>query len=587
MRFLPKFSKIPASAPFWLRIFVVGFLIAGIVLIFGTNHFLTQRFTETTRSEGQLTAALYSGNLVSRLERQSLVPLLLARDSVLISDLQSKDYTRTSQRLIELSNEIRAASIDLLDIEGTVVAASERRGLGSNLANQEYFVSALRETGTVFTTTGLADSDAKPGFQYARKVTSNGITLGIVVVHIDLLPLEESWRRRSDKIAVTNSEDIVVLATNPFWRQKSLTSLVGGVSDANALDKITQTERSTAEANPDVMLDGKLHFRSEAKPVFRGWRLTYFSNFDGVRSRVYAYIALEIMVLALLLAGLLYALNKRLQRKARQITQESLQLRQLNTRLSVEIDERRRVERDLQSAEQSLEQASKLAALGQMSAAISHELNQPLAAMKTYLAGARLLLKRDRKDEALSSFHRIDDLIERMGSITRQLKSFARKGSDNPTPVDMRDAVDGSLAMMSPQLRDSRIEIRKVLPVQHVMVSADPVRLDQVIVNLLRNAFDAVENEPDPMIEIMVTEGSQATLTVRDNGTGIESPESLFEPFYTTKAPGVGVGLGLAISAGIAAELGGHLSARNAPTKGAIFELELPCVETQINQAAE
>ena len=583
----PKLTGFTAAAPFWLRLFVIAFLIAAIVLIVTTNHFLTRRFTETTRSEGQLTAALYSGNLVSRLERQSLVPLLLARDSVLISALQSNDYTRTSQRLIELSGEIRAASIDLLDIDGTVVAASERRALGSNLSTETYFISALRDTGTVFTTTGLEDSEARPRFQYARKVTFDGQTIGIVVVHVDLLPLEESWRRRQDKIAVTNSEDIVVLATNPFWRQKTLTSLIGAGGADTTLPAGPQAERSTPEDQPDVILDRERHFRSEAKTGFRGWRLTYLSNSDDVRSRVYGYIALEIMILALLLAAALYYLNKRLQRQSQMIAKESDQLRQLNTRLSQEIEERRRIQQDLNVAEQSLEQASKLAALGQMSAAISHELNQPLAAMRTYLAGARLLLKRNRSDEALSSFHRIDDLIERMGSITRQLKSFARKGTDNPIPVDMRDAVDGSLAMMSPQLRDSHIEVRKILPPNPVMVSADPVRLDQIIVNLLRNALDAVEDEPEPMLEILVTEGSRVSLTVRDNGTGIESPESLFEPFYTTKQPGEGVGLGLAISAGIAGELGGHLSARNATPNGAIFELQLPRVNATAKQAAE
>lgn len=585
----PKISDLTNLAPLWVRLTVIGFVIAALVLVVSTHQLLTRRFTELTRSESQLTAALYSGNLVSRLERQSLVPLLLSRDPVLISALQSRDYQSTSQRLIAFSAEIGAASIDLLDLDGVVVAASERRALGANLSEQPYFVAALRDNGTVFTVTGLAEGENRPGFQYARKVIASGDSkaVGVVVVHVDLLALEALWRWRNDKVVVANSEDKVILASNPFWRRRALPEVLNKVYEPSILGKTWNLLTGEKDIEPDVKLDGQLHLRTETKTGFRGWRLTYLADTGDVRSKVYGYIALEVLVLALILLGLLYLVNKRLQRKSLEIVQESDRLRELNTRLSQEIEDRRRIQRDLKSAEQSLEQASKLAALGEMSAAISHELNQPLAAMRTYLAGARLLLTRKRPDEALTSFHRIEDLLDRMGSITRQLKSFARKGTDDLIPVDMRDAVEGSLAMMTPQLRDSDVDMRKILPPGPVMVEADPVRLDQIIVNLLRNALDAVEHEPAPAIEILVTQGSQVSLTVRDNGIGIEDADSLFEPFYTTKPPGEGVGLGLAISAGIAKELGGHLTARHADPKGAVFELQLPTYEGQADQAAE
>ena len=220
-----------------------------------------------------------------------------------------------------------------------------------------------------------------------------------------------------------------------------------------------------------------------------------------------------------------------------------------------------------------------------MSAAVSHELNQPLAAMKTYLAGARLLLRRNRPDEALSAFHRIDDLIERMGAITRQLKSFARKGQEQLSPVDMSEALASSLAMMEPQLKSRRVKITKILPDGPVRVMGDRMRIEQVLVNLLRNALDATKSVDDPQVEIILAAGETATLTVRDNGTGIEELDALFEPFYTTKLPGDGVGLGLAISSGIVSELGGRLTARNGEDGGAVFEMQLPvlnrCVEAE------
>ncbi len=167
-----------------------------------------------------------------------------------------------------------------------------------------------------------------------------------------------------------------------------------------------------------------------------------------------------------------------------------------------------------------------------------------------------MLVRRNRTDEALSSFGRIDDLIERMGAITRQLKSYARKGQESFSPFDMRDAVASSLSMMEPQLRQRQVHINRILPDAPVRVMGDRMRVEQVLVNLLRNALDATKSERNPQVEIMLSAGETATLTVRDNGPGIEDLDALFEPFYTTKQPGDGVGLGLAISSGIVTELG-------------------------------
>jgi two-component system C4-dicarboxylate transport sensor histidine kinase DctB len=220
-----------------------------------------------------------------------------------------------------------------------------------------------------------------------------------------------------------------------------------------------------------------------------------------------------------------------------------------------------------------------------MSAAVSHELNQPLAAMKTYLAGARLLLQRKRPDEALASFQRVDDLIERMSAITRQLKSYARKGGEAVEPVDMRACISAALAMMEPQLKSRVVRITRTLPRQPVMVMADRLRLEQVIINLLRNALDATRDRTDPQIDIILTEGATARLLVRDNGSGIADLENLFEPFYTTKKPGEGVGLGLAISSGIINDLGGRLTARNGESGGAVFEVQLPLAGQDLRAA--
>uniref|UniRef100_UPI002592C1C4 sensor histidine kinase n=1 Tax=uncultured Sulfitobacter sp. TaxID=191468 RepID=UPI002592C1C4 len=290
----------------------------------------------------------------------------------------------------------------------------------------------------------------------------------------------------------------------------------------------------------------------------------------------------------ILLALAFYFLSRRTAGRLAIFQRESAKLRALNLALQREIAERKRVQQTLAVAEQTLEQSSKLAALGEMSAAVSHELNQPLAAMKTYLAGARLLMQRNRLEEALASFGRIDDLIERMGAITRQLKSYARKGQQQFSPFDMGEALASALSMMEPQLRQRQVQINRILPAEPVQVMGDRMRIEQVLVNLLRNALDATKSERNPTVEIILSAGETATLTVRDNGPGIEDLDSLFEPFYTTKQPGDGVGLGLAISSGIVSDLGGRLTARNGQHGGAVFEMQLPIMDsTEKTQAAE
>ena len=211
-----------------------------------------------------------------------------------------------------------------------------------------------------------------------------------------------------------------------------------------------------------------------------------------------------------------------------------------------------------------------------MSAAVSHELNQPLAAMKTYLAGASLLLKRKRPEEALAALGRIDGLIERMGAITKQLKSYARKDGDKLQPVDMVEALGSALAIMEPQLSHSKVALAKILPKESAVVMADRLRIEQVLINLLRNAIDAVKASENPEIVVSITSSDDIVLTLRDNGIGLSDLDTLFEPFHTTKPAGDGVGLGLAISSGILSELDGRLTARNAAAGGAVFEITMP-----------
>lgn len=566
----------------------LGFLAVAalaVAVVWITNDLLTERYTVSTRNRAEVRQALYSGNLLSELRRNSTVPLLLSRDPALIDALNADDYLNSSRRLISLSREIDAAAMLLLDDSGRVVAATDRNRLGENHRNEPYMVDALRSNGTVFTIFQMQEGRFK--FSYSRRIQSSGTLLGAIVVEVDLGQFERSWSGISDAVLVSDSEGTIILATEPSWRGLTEQEALAILPAPSAIRSALRATVDWTTLPTGGLFRGDELLRLESRIPFHGWRMTSFTTYASVRQRVNGVLAIEIMGFAILLAGLFYLSTRRALARSLVFQKESAELRELNQALQREIAERERVEKNLQVAEQTLAQSSKLAAMGEMSASVSHELNQPLAAMKTYLAGARLLLQRKRPEEALSSFERIDELIERMGAITRELKSYARKGDEMVEPVDARDCVTSALAMIEPQPETLKARITTALPEEPVMVMADRLRLDQVLINLLRNALDATWEEEEPQIDVILTAGQAATLTVRDNGHGIENLDSLFEPFYTTKAPGDGVGLGLAISSSIVKDFGGRLTARNGTDGGAVFEVQLPLIEGEAIQAAE
>lgn len=561
-------------------------LLIAVAVISVTNKLLTDRFTETTRNRAELRIALYGGNLMAELRQNAIVPQLLALDPTLIGALETADYSLSTQRLISFVEEIGAASLMLYDMDGRTVAATDRNRLGSTHRSAAYFVDAIRSNATIFSTIKLEGGGYK--FMYSRRILDGGRPIGVIAVEVDLQRFERAWAGISDAVIVTDSNGEIILATAPRWRGLTEAEALASHTPQSAIERAIQVTADWTALQSDTYLQGEAVMRLENRIPFRGWRITSFTTYASVREKVNGVLALEVMGFAILLALTFYFLSRRTAGRLAIFQRESAKLRALNAALQREIAERKRVQETLAVAEQTLEQSSKLAALGEMSAAVSHELNQPLAAMKTYLAGARLLLRRNRSEEALSSFGRIDDLIERMGAITRQLKSYARKGQEALSPVDIGAALASSMSMMEPQLRQRQVEISRILPDEPVVVLGDRMRIEQVMVNLLRNALDATKSKRNPQVEIILSAGETATLTVRDNGPGIEDLDALFEPFYTTKQPGDGVGLGLAISSGIVNDLGGRLTARNGQAGGAVFEMQLPILgETTTVEAAE
>ena len=269
-------------------------------------------------------------------------------------------------------------------------------------------------------------------------------------------------------------------------------------------------------------------------------------------------------------------ISNNLNKKNNIIKAERDELILLNSRYVAEIEKREKTERSLKLAEQSLEQSSKLAEIGQMSAAINHEISQPLSALKTYLSSMRILIDRKKILEARSNFSRVDDLIDRMEKITTQLKLFSRKSEDLTEKINLLDSVDASLSLITPQFIDKRIRIKYQPPKEKLVVIGDQIKIQQIIINLLNNAVDALENIEDALITIkFVCEESTTQVKISDNGIGMDEPNSVFDPFYTTKAHGKGVGLGLSISYDLAMKFGGNLKANNIKPSGSEFTLTL------------
>ncbi|WP_240704354.1 ATP-binding protein [Cobetia marina] len=260
-----------------------------------------------------------------------------------------------------------------------------------------------------------------------------------------------------------------------------------------------------------------------------------------------------------------------------------------NARLSAEVEERTRAERELRATRDELIQTAKLAVLGELAAGINHELNQPLAAIRAYAENASAFLARAQTPQVESNLRQITELTQRMGEISAQLRQFSRKSGDRLEAVDLATSLDYALRLLQPRRDAQAVDITREQSTALPRVRAEPVRLEQVLVNLLSNALDALADRPSApaclqlnLHERAGSEGTQVVLEVHDNGPGLAPAQltRVFEPFYTQRADGKGLGLGLSISARIVADLGGTLEAHPSPLGGALFRLTLPASGT-------
>jgi two-component system C4-dicarboxylate transport sensor histidine kinase DctB len=530
--------------------------------------------------------------------------MVLAQDPDLVRLLARPDAEvagRLNLKFEALARDVRAAAIYALDANGRTLAASNWRlptsFVGSNYRFRPYYFEAMRDGQATFFALGTVSG--RPGLYLSRRVDDpSGRPLGVIVAKVEFDSLEAEWRASGEPTYVTDPDGVVVVTTVPAWRFRTTGPLspdqrrrfaatqTAGAIVPSSLPFVAETGatvRITSDAPPDLYA-----VASDAIPDI-GWRLTLLAPAGQAVDRAVAgarwLAALSIALLAAL-SGILLRRRQRAAAQAveaeqgrleleRQIGLRTAELRSTNALLSREIDERQRLESVRQDLQDELIQANKLATLGQIAAGVAHEINQPIAAIRTHADSASLQLRREDSAGALRSLSNIDRLTERVGVITDELRAFSRKTRSETVAVGVDGAIDGAILLVAGRLRENGITLERRRATAGLAVLAERNRLEQVVLNILQNAIEALDGTPDPAITLGVNvKGKQVSIHVTDNGPGVapEVAARLFTPFTTSKRDGMG--LGLVISRDIVATFGGELSLEPSP-RGARFVIRL------------
>jgi len=540
---------------------------------------------DASRANQQL--ALYANSLHTLIDRYRALPAVLALDpelrAALAGPVSAAQQDALNRKLEKINDTAQSSTLELLDRTGLAVAASNWRlpssYVGHNYGFRPYFLQTRTQGTGRFYAVGV--TSGIPGYFLSSAVTGdNGQFLGAMVVKLEFPELEREWRQGSDTLLVSDARGIVFIANRPGWRYRHLQPLTDSDRaelkatrqyDKQPLQPLTYEALRRFDDNSHLARvdapDGTVDYLWESLPLTaEGWTLHLLRRPQiAFEDRRNAGLAAAGSWLALVF--LLLFLNQRWRlAKLRQRSRAELE------RL---VEERTR---ELRTAQEGLVQSAKLAALGQMSAALAHEINQPLTAQRMQLATLRLLLDHGRVDDAYKALKPVDDMLTRMAALTGHLKTFARKSpSGLRERLDLAAVVDQALQLLDARLRDEQVSTVLHLT-RPAWVRGDAIRLEQVLINLLRNALDAMADQPLKRLEVRLEADEQLwRLTVSDSGTGIaeEHLAQVFDPFFTTKAVGDGLGLGLAVSFAIIHESGGRLTADNHEG-GAVFCVVLP-----------
>jgi two-component system C4-dicarboxylate transport sensor histidine kinase DctB len=564
-----------------------------------------------SRSENTLRLAVAA--LGGQLRRFDRLPALIARSDPVRAVLQAPADTQrvalANAYLQGIAEQLQASDVYVMALDGTTLAASNHATqisfVGGNFAFRPYFQNALTaEIGRFY---ALGTTSLVRGYYFGAPVRVNQDIIGVLVFKIDLDSIEDSWRGSDYEVIVTDPEGIVFMSSHPAW--------TFGATQTLTEDRLARTQATRRYANAAIRdlqvapsrgpggrllwgVDGRSYLVLSEHMPDAEWTVHVLTDTAPVWTTARTRVAVAALLAGLAGLGGVILLQRRarlaerlslqagaqaqLEQRVQERTQE---LAEVNRQLQSEVAERGATEDRLRATQAELVQAGKLAALGQMSAALSHEFNQPLGAARNFAENAQLLIERGRVDEAHENVGRILSLIDRMVRISRNLRNFARMPNERLADVALPEVVQAAQEIIAWRLGEG---VRLIIdPVPDLHVTAGSVRLQQVLVNILSNAIDAVEGQAQPLIRVSARdEGGIARIMIQDNGPGIApaNVERIFDPFFSTKGVGKGLGLGLSISYNIVHDFGGTLTAANHPDGGAVFTLSLPLTVAEAAQ---
>ncbi|MGV1915540.1 sensor histidine kinase [Rhizobium sp. 22-785-1] len=584
------------------------------------RELLAESYLNEAAEQGGTTLRLAVSALGGHLNRYEPLPALMADHDDIEELVAHPEDQRLRERaniyLKSINDLLKSSDIYIMTLDGETIAASNYDGpasfIGQNFSYRPYFQDAAKGLQSRFF--ALGTTSHKRGYYFASPILFNDVIKGVIVFKVDIEGIEASFGTGENRIVVTDPEGIIFMTGVPQWLYSAILPLTP--------DRIARTEASRRYADAKLsqlpvtegtfgshrlmavregQQDREYLVLSQPMPE-AGWTVNVLMDTGSVRTQVQTMLLAALLCLGLagaLLAAMLQRrrrLQDRLVHQAeaqaeleRRVEERTADLARMNCDIKREIAERRQTEKQLRKTQKDLIQAGKLAALGQMSAALSHEFNQPLAAAKTYAESASLLIERGRVEEASSNLSRISALIDRMASISKHLRNFARKPNEHVGPVPLDMVVADTLEIVSARLKAADAQLHVSLGPETLFVKAGPVRLQQVLVNIISNAADAVEGLDDRRIDLTAhkSEG-KVIVSVRDHGPGVPPAimERIFDPFFSTKGVGKGLGLGLSISYNIVKDFGGRLIVTNLENGGARFDIELDA-ETPMEIAAE
>jgi two-component system, NtrC family, C4-dicarboxylate transport sensor histidine kinase DctB len=597
---------------------------AGLVLAW-LAYLWAERITmERLHVNGAQRLDVYASSLDNLLGKYDFLPSTLELSDDVIDLLQKPGDTdlqlAVNRHLERLNIQAGSTTIYVSNLQGITLAASNWREpgtfVGDNVAFRPYVRDALRGKPAGFY--GVGTSLREPGYFFAHGIFHNGRMLGVATVKVNIEKLEKAWSQGADKVLLCDENGVIFLTSVPAWKYMTLAPLSAAVqrelsatrqyysyelkpldiryapADRNGLQ--FATIHAPAAGGRPVPARRMLSQRLALAP--RHWQFIYLSDLSPARSNAQTAFLLACLVQGFLVMLYLYVRQRRrslrLKLKAKEdlqhayanlelmVAERTYNLKQMTRSLSEEIAVRQWAEDQLRVTQNELVQAGKMAVLGQMSAGITHELNQPLTALRTMSDNAAVLLERGRIDDAKANLGIISQIVGQMGTITGQLKAFSRKSAGSPAPVPLQAAVANALFLVERRMEQERVGFRLQVRYADAYALCEGNRLEQVLVNLFNNALDAMGGMPDRQLTVTIDrQGARVLVVVADNGPGIPDDvrAHLFEPFFTTKEQGAGLGLGLAISERIVVEFGGILRAGPAPGGGAEFIVELPVSE--------